>query len=108
VVLDAYDTWDRMVAQMIMMMGLVGIMIAVVVNFFLKSDMMSYIISCVSVLVFTGLTAYDVQKLKYIGMTAGSDGMTMRKVAIMGALELYLDFLNLFLALLRLFGNRRD
>jgi FtsH-binding integral membrane protein len=52
--------------------------------------------------------AYDVQKLKYIGMTAGSDGMTMRKVAIMGALELYLDFINLFLALLRLFGNRRD
>lgn len=92
----------------LMMMGLVGIMIAVVVNWFLKSDTMSYLISCVSVLVFTGLTAYDVQKLKYIGMTAGSDGMTMRKVAIMGALELYLDFLNLFLALLRLFGNRRD
>ena len=92
----------------LMMMGLFGIMIAVVVNWFLKSDTLSYLVSCISVLVFTGLTAYDVQKLKYIGMSAGSDGMTMRKVAIMGALELYLDFLNLFLSLLRLFGSRRD
>ena len=92
----------------LMMMALFGIIIASVVNFFLKSDAMSYAISFIAVLVFTGLTAYDVQKLKYIGMTSNNDGMTMRKVAIMGALELYLDFINLFLALLRLFGGRKD
>jgi FtsH-binding integral membrane protein len=92
----------------IMIMGLFGIVIASVVNMFMKSDAMSYVISVIAVLVFTGLTAYDVQKLKYIGMTSGNDGMTMRKVAIMGALELYLDFINLFLALLRLFGGRKD
>lgn len=92
----------------LMRMALFGIIIAVVVNWFLNSDTLSYIISVISVLVFTGLTAYDVQKLKHIGMSGNSDGMTMRKVAILGALELYLDFINLFLALLRLFGNRRD
>lgn len=92
----------------LMMMGLFGIIIASVINFFLKSDLMSYVISVISVLVFTGLTACDVQKLKYIGMSGNGDSVAMRKVAIMGALELYLDFINLFLALLRLFGNRRD
>ena len=85
----------------IMMMGLVGIIIASLVNFFLKSSMMEYIISFIGVLVFTGLTAYDVQKLKNIGATAIEQGDTMRKVTLMGALTLYLDFINLFLFLLR-------
>lgn len=91
----------------IMMMGLVGIIIASLVNFFLKSSMMEYIISFIGVLVFTGLTAYDVQKLKNIGATAIEQGDTMRKVTLMGALTLYLDFINLFLFLLRFFGNRK-
>ncbi len=90
-----------------MMMGLIGIIIASVVNFFLKSSTMDYIISFIGVLVFTGLTAYDVQKLKRLGASAIQQGDTLRKVTIMGALTLYLDFINLFLFLLRFFGNRR-
>ena len=90
----------------ILMMGLVGTIIATVVNFFLKSDSMQYIISFIGVLVFTGLTAYDVQKLKKIGagMTDGAE--STRKYTIMGALSLYLDFINLFLFLLRFLGRR--
>ena len=90
----------------IMMMGLVGIIIASLINFFLKSDSMQYIISFIGVLIFTGLTAYDVQKLKNLGseMIAGQE--STRKYAIMGALSLYLDFINLFLFLLRFLGKR--
>jgi FtsH-binding integral membrane protein len=90
----------------ILMMALVGIIIASVVNFFLKSDSMQYVISFIGVLVFTGLTAYDVQKLKKMGaeMTAGQE--STRKYTIMGALSLYLDFINLFLFLLRFLGRR--
>jgi len=90
----------------ILMMALVGIIIATVINFFLKSDSMQYLISFIGVLVFTGLTAYDVQKLKKIGteMTAGEE--STRKYTIMGALSLYLDFINLFLFLLRFLGRR--
>jgi FtsH-binding integral membrane protein len=91
----------------LMMMGLVGIIIASVVNFFLKSPMMDYIVSFIGVLVFTGLTAYDVQKLKRLGASALQQGDTLRKVTILGALTLYLDFINLFLFLLRFFGNRK-
>lgn len=91
----------------IMMMGLVGIIIASVINFFLKSDSMSYIISFIGVLVFTGLTAYDVQKLKRIGAGAEFGTASTSKLVIMGALNLYLDFINLFLFLLRLFGDRK-
>ena len=90
----------------IMFMGLIGIIIAMVANFFLKSSMLEYIISVIGVLVFTGLTAYDVQKLKRIGSQTLDAGNT-RKLAIMGALTLYLDFINLFLFLLRLLGDRR-
>jgi FtsH-binding integral membrane protein len=90
----------------LMMMGLIGIIIAMVVNFFLKSSMLEYIISIIGVLVFTGLTAYDVQKLKRIG-TMEMDQANTRKMSIMGALTLYLDFINLFLFLLRLLGNRK-
>jgi len=91
----------------IMIMGLVGIIIASLVNMFLGNGMMSYIISFLGVLIFTGLTAYDVQKLKKIGSGLQFPDENMRKLVIMGALTLYLDFINLFLFLLRLFGNRK-
>lgn len=91
----------------LMMMGLVGLIIASVVNMFMQSGTMDYIISFIGVLVFTGLTAYDVQKLKRIGAGLDSESENARKLTIMGALTLYLDFINLFLFLLRFFGNRR-
>lgn len=91
----------------IMMMGLVGIIIASVINWFLQSDSMSYIISFIGVLVFTGLTAYDVQKLKRIGSGVEFGIESTSKLVIMGALNLYLDFINLFLFLLRIFGDRK-
>lgn len=90
----------------ILMMALVGIIIASLINFFLNSETMQYLISFVGVLIFTGLTAWDVQKLKNMSgeMIAGSE--STRKYAIMGALALYLDFINLFLFLLRFLGRR--
>ena len=91
----------------IMMMGLVGIIIASLINFFLQSDSMGYIISCIGVLVFTGLTAYDVQKLKRIGAGVEFGVESTSKLVIMGALNLYLDFINLFLFLLRIFGDKK-
>lgn len=90
----------------IMMMGLVGIIIATLVNFFTKSAAMDYVISMIGVLIFTGLTAYDVQKLKQIGAMSSADEESMSKMVLFGALSLYLDFINLFLYLLRIFGNR--
>ncbi len=92
----------------ILMIGLIGIVIASLVNMFLKSDTMSYIVSIIGVVVFTGLTAYDVQKLKRMGEQVATGTETAQKMALMGALTLYLDFINLFLMLLRLFGGRRD
>ena len=90
-------------------MGLFGIIIAMVVNIFLQSTMMDFIISCIGVIVFTGLTAYDTQKLREFGMAAPlEDGTAVQRGAILGALTLYLDFINLFLMLLRLFGGNRD
>lgn len=92
----------------LMMMGLIGIIIASVANFFFRSPAMDYIVSFIGVLVFTGLTAYDVQKLKRIGASAMMEGEGMRKITILGALTLYLDFINLFLFLLRFLGNRNS
>ena len=91
-----------------MMMGLFGIIIASVVNMFIRSSGMSLIISYIGVIVFVGLTAYDTQKLKTMALTqpAGLDAGVIRKGAILGALSLYLDFINLFLMLLRILGNR--
>lgn len=90
-------------------MGLIGIIIAMVVNFFLKSTMMNFIVSCLGVLIFTGLTAYDTQKLRRFGEGAPlEDGTAIRRGAILGALTLYLDFINIFLMLLQLFGGNRD
>jgi FtsH-binding integral membrane protein len=91
----------------IMFMGLIGIVIAGLINMFLHSDTMSYIISFIGVLVFTGLTAYDVQKLKNISAGVELGTASTSKLVIMGALNLYLDFINLFLMLLRLFGDRK-
>jgi len=91
----------------IMFMGLIGIVIASIVNMFMRSSMMDYIISFIGVLVFTGLTAYDVQKLKRIGEGAVYGAESTKKLMIMGALTLYLDFINLFLFLLRFMGNRK-
>ena len=89
-----------------LMMGLIGIIIASLVNIFLKSTMMHFVISILGVLIFVGLTAYDTQKIK--NMYSASDTIEVSgKKAIMGALTLYLDFINLFIMLLRLFGQRR-
>ena len=92
-----------------MAMGLIGIIIASVVNMFIRSSGMSMIISYIGVFVFVGLTAYDTQKLKNMALTqpAGLEAGLVRKGAIMGALALYLDFINLFLMLLRILGSRR-
>ena len=84
-------------------MGLIGVVIASVVNIFTRSSAAAWVISALGVIVFTGLTAYDTQKIKAMA-AAGAEG---RKPAILGALTLYLDFINLFLMLLRLLGNRR-
>lgn len=95
----------------IMMMGVIGIIIASIINFFLGSSGLDYLISFVGVAVFTGLTAYDVQKLKHIGMGVEQEGVgtvDAKKMAIFGALTLYLDFILLFQFLLRLFGDRRN
>ena len=89
-----------------LMMGLIGIIIASLVNLFLKSSMMYFVISIIGVLVFVGLTAYDTQKIKNMYLASDS-GELMGKKAVMGALTLYLDFINLFIMLLRLFGQRR-
>lgn len=91
----------------ILLMALVGIIIAMVVNLFMQSAMMDYVISIIGVLVFTGLTAYDVQKLKRFSGQIGEFNATAGKMALMGALTLYLDFINLFLFLLRIFGSRK-
>jgi FtsH-binding integral membrane protein len=87
-------------------MGLIGIVIASVVNMFLHSAAMTFVISIIGVLVFTGLTAYDTQWIKE-NYAANDDGTVAGRKAIFGALRLYLDFLNLFLMLMQLLGNRR-
>ena len=89
----------------LLFMGLIGIIIAGVVNIFLKSEMLHFVTSAIGVVIFTGMIAYDTQRIKDIyNESYGRD--TLLKTAIMGALSLYLDFINLFIMLLRLFGNR--
>lgn len=93
-----------------LMMGVIGILIALVINYFLKSSQLDYIISIIGVMVFTALTAYDVQKLKRIGQGLEYENVSSadtKKMSILGALTLYLDFINIFLFLLRFMGNRR-
>ena len=89
-----------------LIMGVIGIVIAAVVNIFLQSSAMQWALSVLCVVIFSGLTAYDTQKLKQIYYSVQGDTLAMGRSAIMGALNLYLDFLNIFLSLLQLFGNR--
>ena len=89
-----------------LMMGLIGLIIAMVVNIFLQSTAMQFIISCVGVLIFVGLTAYDTQSIKEM-YDVNDDGTVAGRKAIMGALRLYLDFINLFIMLLQIFGDRK-
>jgi len=89
-------------------MGLIGIIIASVVNIFLHSESIYWLVTIGGVIVFVGLTAYDTQKIKQMAYQGFADSETERKGAVIGALRLYLDFINLFLMLLRLFGGRRD
>ena len=88
-------------------MALIGIIIASIVNFFLKSEVMYWIITYLGVAIFVGLTAYDTQKLKEIGKSGFSSQESLEKMSILGALTLYLDFINLFLFLLRILGDRK-
>lgn len=91
-----------------MMMGLFGLIIAMIVNLFLQSSALTFVISAIGVIIFTGLTAYDTQKIRAFGENAPLDDATaIRRGALLGALTLYLDFINLFLMLLRLMGDRR-
>lgn len=87
-------------------MGLIGIIIAMVVNIFLGSTMLDLVLSVAGVLIFAGLTAYDNQRLRYMYYEHAGHGEAVSKLMVMGALTLYLDFINMFLMLLRLFGNR--
>ena len=87
-------------------MGLIGLIIAMLVNFFFRSPMMDWVISVIGVGIFVGLTAYDTQKLRALVLEAANE-TTVSKMAVLGALTLYLDFINMFLFLLRLFGDRR-
>jgi len=90
-----------------LMMGLIGLIIASLVNLFLKSSGLQFALSVIGVLVFVGLTAYDTQKLKSLYYQLTNEGEWMGKMVIMGALTLYLDFINIFMQLLYLFGDRR-
>jgi len=89
-------------------MGLIGIIIAIIVNFFLQSPMLNWVVSVIGVIIFTGLTAYDTQKIRQLGEEMSDEtGAKPGKIAIIGALSLYLDFINLFLMLLQFFGRDR-
>lgn len=92
------------------LMGLVGIIIASLINIFVGSSRLNLIISCIGVLLFVGLTAYDTQKIKRLSVAVSEGSVSEddgRKLAVLGALELYLDFINLFLYMLRFFGDRK-
>lgn len=91
----------------ILFMALIGLIIATIVNIFVGSSMLDMIISYVGVLIFVGLTAYDTQKIKNMLSMATDTGETMQKIALLGALTLYLDFINLFIYLLRILGDRK-
>ena len=92
----------------ILLMALIGLIIASLVNIFLKSTMMDLIVSGIGVLIFTGLTAWDAQAIKRNLLMAPDTGEAAQKIALLGSLSLYLDFINLFLYLLRFFGNNRN
>lgn len=89
-------------------MGLTGLVVAMLVSLFWRNNMLEFVINCVGIIVFTGLTAYDTRKLKEMSVHAGAEGSMAQSTAILGALVLYLDFINLFLFILRFMGSRRD
>lgn len=92
-----------------LLMGLIGIIIAGIVNIFIQNSMLNFITSIIGIIIFIGLTAYDVQKIKAFSESVGTGNQEqITQVATMGALSLYLDFINIFLKLLSLFGKRRD
>lgn len=91
----------------LLIMALVGLILASVVNLFLNNPAIYWIITAAGILIFVGLVAYDTQKLKRMSLQLGDDGQVAQKASIVGALALYLDFINLFLLLLRLLGRRR-
>jgi FtsH-binding integral membrane protein len=91
----------------LLLMGLMGLLIAMILNLFINSSALNFVVSVIGVLIFTGLTAYDSQRIKAMGLAGFADGSVQQRSAIHGALRLYLDFINLFLFLLRLFGRRR-
>lgn len=91
----------------ILLMGLMGIIIASLINLFIRSDSFSFFISFISIIIFCGLTAWDIQKLKNLAEDSIIDSETKSKFGILGALTLYLDFINLFLSLLRIFGRKK-
>jgi FtsH-binding integral membrane protein len=90
-----------------LIMGVVGIFVAMLINLFLRSPAMDLAISAIGVLLFAGLTAYDTQRIKSLYFVVAGHGEAMAKTAVMGALQLYLDFINMFLFLLRFMGDRR-
>ncbi len=90
------------------MMGLFGIVIAMIINLFIASSALDFAISLIGVVIFVGLSAYDTQKLKNIFYELSDNNEALSRMAVLGALTLYLDFINLFLFLLRLFGSRRN
>src|SRR5439155_8095297 len=90
-----------------LIMGVVGLFVAMLLNVFLRSPALNLAVSAIGVLLFAGLTAYDTQKIKSLYFVVAGNGEAMAKSAVMGALNLYLDFLNMFLFLLRFMGNRR-
>lgn len=93
---------------MFMVMGIIGMVIASVVNYFMHSTALEFAISFIGVIVFTGITAYDVQRFSNLYYQLEGSGETVTKIAIIGALSLYINFLNLFISLLRFFGNKRS
>ncbi len=98
---------DLSSAGNLLIMGLWGIIISSFINIFMGSDTFQYIISFIAVIIFTGLIAYDTQKIKHLGDQLAGQGQPINKIALLGALVLYLDFINLFLNLMYLLGNRR-
>ncbi len=91
-----------------LIMGVIGLILASLVNIFLQSSALQFALSVIGVLVFTGLTAYDTQKLKNLYYELQLEGEAMAKTVIMGALTLYLDFINIFMSLMHLLGDRRQ
>lgn len=91
----------------ILFMSLLGLIIATLANIFMRSAGFDYILSYIGVIIFVGLTAYDTQKIKKILQVQSEGGETAQKIALIGALSLYLDFMNLFLSLLKIFGNKK-